>query len=62
MDEGKLTPTATHCLTNHQNILNKILKILPITSVIVGYAKFDIHALTNPEVKGKIIKKAHYIK
>lgn len=57
VDEGKLTPTATHCLTNHQNILNKILKILPITSVIVEYAKFDIHALTNPEVKGKDYQK-----
>jgi hypothetical protein len=50
--EGKLSPTATHCLENHQNIFDKIFKVLPIKNVVIEYAKFDIHALTNPEVSG----------
>jgi hypothetical protein len=54
---GKLSPTATHCLTNHKNIFNKISKILPITSIVIEYAKFDIHALTNPDVSGKDYQK-----
>ena len=52
VEKGKLSPTATHCLENHKNIFDKTFKVLPITNVIIEYAKFDIHALTNPKVNG----------
>jgi hypothetical protein len=50
--EGKLSPTSTHCLENHKNIIDKVFKILPIEKVVIEYAKFDIHSLTNPNVSG----------
>lgn len=50
--EKWLTPTCNHLLQSHKNIVNKIKAILPITKVIVEYAKFDLHKLTNADVKG----------
>jgi len=48
-----LTPTARQLLESHLNYLNKVTQILPIKEVVVEYAKFDIHKLKNPSVKGK---------
>ncbi len=47
-----LTPTCNHLLLTHKNFINKISAILPITNVVVEYAKFDTHKLSNPDVKG----------
>ncbi len=47
-----LTPTCNHLLITHINFINKISAILPITKVVVEYAKFDTHKLSNPDVKG----------
>ncbi len=57
VDEGKLSNTAAHCLDNHKNTVNKLFKILPITTVNVEYALFDIHRLVNPNIKGKDYQK-----
>ncbi len=46
-----LTPTCNHLLITHINFINKISAILPITKVVVEYAKFDTHKLSNPDVK-----------
>jgi hypothetical protein len=51
--EGWLTPTANHLLQTHINYLKKIRKILPITRVVLEYAKFDIQKLENPDIKGE---------
>jgi len=51
--ERWLTPTGNHLLDTHINIVKKIAAILPITKVIVEYAKFDLHKLADPDVKGK---------
>jgi len=52
VDRGKLSNTAQHALVNHQNIINGMIKILPITEIIYELASFDIHKLTNPDVTG----------
>ena len=52
VDEGKLSNTARHALVNHQNVINQIAKILPITDVVFELASFDIHKLVNPDVSG----------
>lgn len=51
--EGWLTPTARHLLETHENFINKVTKILPITRVVVEYAQFDLQKLENPEIQGK---------
>jgi len=48
-----LTPTCTHLLQTHINFIKKIAKILPIAIVNFEYAKFDLHKINNPDVKGK---------
>lgn len=50
--EGKLSNTAQHALQNHQNVINKLLNILPITDIVFELATFDIHKLVNPDVSG----------
>lgn len=50
--EDWLTPTARHLLESHQNLIKKIRAMLPITKVVVEYARFDNHKLSNPEVEG----------
>lgn len=52
VDDGKLSNTVAHCLDNHINIVNKITKLLPITTINVEYAEFDTHRLVNPSVYG----------
>lgn len=50
--EKWLTPTCNHLLESHKNIVKKIKAILPITKAIIEYAKFDLHKLNSPNVKG----------
>lgn len=52
VDSGKLSNTASHCLDNHINIVNKLAKVLPIVEFNVEYAEFDTHRLVNPSVYG----------
>lgn len=52
VESGKLSNTAQHALVNHQNIINRMMKILPITEVVYELATFDIHKLVNPDVSG----------
>ena len=47
-----MTPTCNHLLITHKNFINKISAILPITKVVIEYAKFDIHKLSNSDIKG----------
>lgn len=50
---GWLTPTATHLLQSHKNLIGKIKKILPIGKVRIEFGKFDLHKINKPEIKGK---------
>ncbi len=51
--EKWLTPTCTHLLITHKNFISKIAQFLPITNVVVEYAGFDLHKLSDPDVTGK---------
>lgn len=51
--KGWLTPTANNLLLTHLNYVNKVKKILPITEVVVEYAKFDIHKLKDSTISGE---------
>jgi hypothetical protein len=53
VDHGKLSNTTQHALVNHQNVINQITKILPISEIIYELATFDIHKLVNAEVSGE---------
>ena len=53
VNEGKLSNTAQHALTNHQNVINHIVKLLPVTDIVYELATFDIHKIVNPEMSGK---------
>lgn len=50
---GWLTPTANHLKQTHINYLKKILRILPVTEIVVEYAKFDTQKLDNPYITGE---------
>ena len=52
VDDRKLSNTVQHALINHQNVINQMAKILPITDVVFELASFDIHKLVNPDVSG----------
>lgn len=49
--EGWLTPTATHLLRTHLNVVAKIAKILPVTHVVMELNKFAFMAMDNPDIK-----------
>jgi hypothetical protein len=55
----KFQPTHTHLIQSHLNVLNKIFQLVPKDQkhTIIEYAKFDIHKLKNPIVKGKDYQK-----
>ena len=61
--EGWLTPTARHLLKTHINLIRLMMKILPITDVVIELNKFDFMAMDNPNVrswqyqKGPLYKK-----
>ena len=49
--EGWLTPTANHLLETHINLIKLMMKILPITDVVIELNKFSFMAMDNPNVK-----------
>ena len=51
--EGWLAPSLQHKLDSHIRFIDNIVKILPITKVIVEIANFDIQKIKNPDIKGK---------
>ncbi len=51
--KGWLTPTANQLLQTHQNALNKVLKILPVTDIVIELNKFSFARMENPEIHGQ---------
>ncbi len=51
--DGRLAPSTKSKLDSHKREKNFIESILPITEWKVETASFDIHKITNPDVKGK---------
>lgn len=52
-NSGWLTPTLRSKVQTHLKEICFVKSILPITKTIIEIANFDIHKLTNPNVKGK---------
>ncbi len=50
--KGWLAPTITNKLDSHVTIIEKIHKILPVTSINVEVAAFDLQKIKNPDVQG----------
>lgn len=48
---GWLTPTVRHCVLTHVNLVKKIAKFLPITSVSIEVNTFDFQLMENPSIK-----------
>lgn len=46
-----LTPTANHLLLTHWNLIQKLLKYLPITDVVLELNHFAFMAMDNPNIK-----------
>jgi hypothetical protein len=51
--EGWLAPSIKHKLARHVKAVELVSSILPLSSVIVETAAFDIQKLKNPEILGK---------
>lgn len=49
--EGWLTPTATQLLRTHENLLRKVMQILPLTDVVLEVNRFAFMALEDPGLK-----------
>lgn len=51
--EGWLAPSVQNKINSHLTIIDKIIKILPITNIIVEVASFDIQKIKNPNIQCK---------
>ena len=52
-EKGWLAPSIQHKFDSHLRFVDKLNKILPITSITVEVANFDTHKLKNPDIEGK---------
>ena len=52
-EEGTLKPSVQRRLDTHANLAKRLMKLLPITKVIVEIANFDIQKINNPEISSK---------
>jgi len=50
--KGWLAPSIQHKLNSHVKLVERVKRILPITSVIVEIAAFDIQKIKNPDIQG----------
>lgn len=50
-EAGWLTPTATHLLRTHENLVDLVCKILPVNKVVLEINKFAFMAMDNPNIQ-----------
>lgn len=51
--EGWLAPSIQHKLDTHYRLIDKICRILPVKSVTIEVAAFDIQKINNPTIQGE---------
>ena len=51
--KGWLTPTMETKVRTHENVIDKVCAILPVSRVIIETASFDIQKIRNPEIEGE---------
>ena len=50
--DGWLTPSIRQKIKTHVTVVENVMKILPVTKIIVETASFDIQKIKNPEIEG----------
>ena len=50
--EGWLAPSVQNRINAHISVIEKVCRILPVTTIIVETASFDIQKIKNPEIQG----------
>lgn len=51
--EGWLAPSIQHRIDSHVRLVEDVMKILPITEIIVEIGLFDTQKISNPEISGE---------
>ena len=51
--EGWLAPSMNHRITSHIRIVEDVMRILPISKVIIEVGLFDTQKISNPEISGE---------
>ena len=51
--EGWLTPTMETKVRTHENVIDKVCAILPVSRIVIESASFDIQKIRDPEVEGE---------
>ena len=51
--EGWLTPTMETKVRTHENVIDKVCSILPVSRIVIESASFDIQKIRDPEVEGE---------
>ena len=51
--KGWLAPSIRQKIETHLTVVNKVCSILPISSIVVEVASFDMQKIKNPEISGK---------
>lgn len=55
--EGWLAPSLNHRVNSHIRIVENVMKILPISKVIIEVGLFDTQKISNPEISGEEYQK-----
>ena len=50
--KGWLAPSVEHRINTHLQQVDKVLAILPVSSIVVETASFDTQKITNPDIEG----------
>ena len=51
--KGWLTPTMETKVRTHENVIDKVCSILPVSRIVIETASFDIQKIRDPEVEGE---------
>ena len=51
--KGWLTPTMETKVRTHENVIDKVCSILPVSRIVIESASFDIQKIRDPEVEGE---------
>ena len=51
--KGWLAPSVEHKIQTHLSVVDMIVRLLPVSKIIVETASFDIQKIKNPEITGK---------
>ena len=50
---GKLPPSVQNKVDVHVKVVQRVCRILPVASIVVETAQFDIQKIKNPDIQGE---------